>query len=59
MLLKHIERWMEDTKMIYKLFELFYTFIKDVNKNPSTQEDNREAKMLRREIESKQSPHIL
>ena len=59
MLLKHIERWMEDTKMIYKLFELFYTFIKDVNKKPLTQEDNREAKMLRREIESKQSPHIL
>ena len=50
---------MEDTKMIYKLFELFYTFIKDVNKKPLTQEDNREAKMLRREIESKQSPHIL
>ena len=45
--------------MIYKLFELFYTFIKDENKKPSTQEDNREAKMLRREIESKQSPHIL
>ena len=59
MLLKHIARWMEDTKMIYKLFELFYTFIKDVNKKPLTQEDNREAKMLRREIESKQSPHIL
>lgn len=50
---------MKDTKMIYKLFELFYTFVEDVNKKTSTQEDNREAKMLRREIESKQSPHIL
>lgn len=59
MLLKHIERQMKDTKMIYKLFELFYTFVEDVNKKTSTQEDNREAKMLRREIESKQSPHIL
>lgn len=43
--------------MIYKLFELFYILVEGVNKKP--QEDNREAKLLRREIESKQSPHIL
>ncbi len=43
--------------MIYKLFELFHILAEAVNKKP--QEDNREAKLLRREIESKQSPHTL
>lgn len=43
--------------MFYKLFELFHIYIEAVNNKP--QEDNREAKMLRREIESKQSPYTL
>jgi hypothetical protein len=54
---EHIEKPTKDINMFYKLFELFHIYVEAVNNKP--QEDNREAKMLRREIESKQSPHTL
>ena len=45
-----------DTKMIFKLFEYVNIFVKSIN----DQDENtrKEAKILRREIESKQTPHL-
>jgi len=43
--------------MLYKLFELFTIYAESLNGKPV--KDNREAKSLRRQIESTQTPHIL
>jgi hypothetical protein len=53
---EHIEKPIRDTKMIFKLFEYVNIFVKSINE----QDENtrREAKILRREIESKQTPHL-
>lgn len=53
---EHIEKPIRDTKMIFKLFEYVNIFVKSINE----QDENtrKEAKILRREIESKQTPHL-
>lgn len=42
--------------MFYKIFELFTIYAESLN--VKTVVDNREAKAIRRELESKQTPHI-
>ena len=42
--------------MFYKIFELFTIYAESLNVKPTV--DNREAKAIRRELESKQTPHI-
>jgi hypothetical protein len=43
--------------MIHKLFELIAIYVETANAKPV--QDNREAKALRKEIECKQTPHLL
>jgi len=43
--------------MLHKLLELLAIYVESLNNKPV--KDNREAKSLRREIECKQTPHIL